>query len=165
MDLMYRLFSKYLDSFVIYFINDILIYFKTKEDHKHHLRLTLQVLRQHQLYAKFSMHGFWLRSVTFMGHVVSDKGVEVDLRNNKVVKNCPKPLTPTDIRRFLGLVGYYRRFMEGFSSIAASLTALTKKKAKLERKKACDKSFQELKDRLTSALVLTFPKYGENYTV
>ncbi|XP_069150471.1 uncharacterized protein [Solanum lycopersicum] len=83
---------------------------------------------------------------------MSDNGVEVNPRETEDVKNWIKPLTPTDIRRFLGLVGYYRRFMEGFSSIAASLTALTKKKAKLERKKACDKSFQELKDRLTSAL-------------
>ena len=95
-----------------------------------HLRLTLQVLRQHQLYAKFNKCEFWLRSVTFQGHVVSDKGVEVDPRKTEVVKNWPKPLTPTDLRRFLGLACYYHKFVEGFSPIAASLTTLNKKKAK-----------------------------------
>ena len=165
MDLMNRVFREYLDSFVIVFIDDILIYSKTKEEHAQHLRLTLQVLRQHQLYAKFSKCEFWLRSVTFLGHVVSDQGVEVDPRKTEAVKKWTKPLTPTDIRSFLGLAGYYRRFVEGFSSIAAPLTALTKKKSKYEWTETCEKSFQELKDRLTSAPVLTLPKSGENYTV
>ena len=164
MDLM-RVFREYLDSFIIVFIDDILIYSKTKEEHEQHLRLTSQVLRQHQLYAKFSKCEFWLRSVTFLGHVVSDQGVEVDPRKTEVVKNLPKPLTPTDIRTFLGLAGYYRRFVEGFSSIAAPLTALTKKKSKYEWTETCEKSFQELKDRLISTPVLTLPKCGENYTV
>ena len=165
MDLMNRVFREYLDSFVIVFIDDILIYSKTKEEHAQHLRLTLQVLRQHQLYAKFSKCEFWLRSVTFLGHVVSDQGVEVDPRKTEAVKKWPKPLTPTDIRSFLGLAGYYRRFVEGFSSIAAPHTALKKNKAKFEWTETCEKSFQELKDRLTSAPVLTLPKSGENYTV
>ncbi|XP_069152666.1 uncharacterized protein [Solanum lycopersicum] len=159
MDLMNRV-REYLDSFVIEFIHDILIYSKTKEEHEQHLTLTLQVLRQHQLYAKFSKCEFWLRSVTFLGHVVSDQGVEVDPRKTEAVKKWPKPLTPTDIRSFLGLGGYYRRFVEGFSSIAAPHTALTKKKSKYEWTETCEKSFQELKDRLTSAPVLTLPKSG-----
>ena len=162
---MNRVFHEYLDSFVIVFIDDILIYSKTKEEHEQHLRLTLQVLRQHQLYAKFSKCEFWLRSVTFLGHVVSDQGVEVDPRKTEAVKKWPKPLTPTDIRSFLGLAGYYRRFVEGFSSIAAPLTTLTKKKSKFEWTDTCEKSFQELKDRLTSTPTLTLPKCGENYTV
>ena len=87
--------------------------------------------------------------MTFLGHVVSDQGVEVDPKKTEAVKNCPKALTPTDIRSFLVLVGYYRGFVEGFSSIAAPLTALTKKKAKFEWAETCEKSFQELKDRLT----------------
>ena len=91
---------------------------------------------------------------------MSDNGVEVNPRETEDVKNWIKPLTPTDIRRFLGLVGYYRRFMEGFSSIAALLTSMTKKKAKFECIEACEKSFQELKDRITSIPVLTLPKYG-----
>ena len=89
-NLMNRVFREYLDSFVIVFINDILMYSKTKEEHEQHLRLTLQVLTQYQLYAKFSKGEFWLRSMTFLGHVVSDQGVEVDPRKTKAVKNWPK---------------------------------------------------------------------------
>ena len=89
-----------------------------------------------------------------MGHIVSDQGVEVDPRKTEAVKNWPKSLTPTDMRSFLGSAGYYRRFVEGFSSIAAPLKALTKKKSKFEWTDTCEKSFQELKDRHTSAQVL-----------
>ena len=97
---------------------------------------------------------------------MSDQGVDVDPRKTEVVKNLPKPLTPTDIRTFLGLSGYYRMFVECFSSIAAPLTALTtKKKANFEWTETCEKSFQELKDRLISTPVLTLPKCGENYSV
>ena len=86
MDLTNRVFREFIDSFVIVFIDEILIYSKTKEEHEQHLRLTLQVLRQHQLYAKFSKCEFLLRSVTFLGHVVSDKGVEVDPMKSEIVK-------------------------------------------------------------------------------
>ena len=132
MNLMKRVFREYLDSFIIKFIDDILIYSKTKEEHEQYLRLTLQVFRQHQLYAKFSKCEFWLKSMTFVGRVVFDRGVEVDPRKIEAVKNWPKPLSPTDIRSFLGLLGYYRKFVGGFSSIATPLTTLTKKKAKFK---------------------------------
>ena len=129
MDLMNRIFREYLDSFVIVFIDYILIYSRTKEEHEQHLRLTLQVLRQHQMYAKFNNCEFLVRSVTFFVCVVSDQGVEVFPRKTKVVKNWEKPLTPTDICSVLGMVGYYRRLVDGVSSIIVPLTALTKKKA------------------------------------
>ena len=138
MDLMNKVFREYLDSFVIVFINDILIYSKTKEEHEQHLRLTLKVLRQHQMYATLSKCEFCLRSVTFLGHVVSDKGVEVDPRNTEVVKNWTKPLTPKDIRSFFRLTGYSGRFVESFSSIASLLTSLTKKKDKFEWIESCE---------------------------
>ena len=96
---------------------------------------------------------------------MSDQGIEVDPRKTESVKNRLKPLTHTDIRSFLGLVGYYRRFVEGFSSIIAQLTALTKKKDMFEWTETCEKSLKKLKDRLTSATVLTLSKYGENYTI
>ena len=96
---------------------------------------------------------------------MSNKGVEVDPKKIKVVKNRPKPLTPTDIRCFLGLADYYRRFVEGFYSIASQLTASTKKKTMFEGTETSGKSFQDLKDRLTSAPVLTLRKCGENYMV
>ena len=133
MDIMNKFFRVYLDSFIIVFIDDILIYSKTKEEHEQHLRLTLQVLTQHQLYAKFSKCEFLLKS--------SDKGVEVDPRKTEVVKNWQKPLTPIDIYRFLGLDSNYRRFLEGFTSIATSVTALTKKKVLFKWTEACEKSF------------------------
>ena len=149
MDLMIRIFCEYIYSLVIVFTDDILIYSKSKKDREQLLRESLQVPRQHQLYAKFSKCEFWLRSMTFLGHVVSDKGVEVEPGKTEVVKNCPKTLTPTDIRRFFGFLGYYSRFMEGFSSIAASMIALTNKKATFDWTEACEKNFMELKDRLT----------------
>ena len=103
--------------------------------------------------------------MTILGYVVFDKSVEVDPRKTEAIKNWPKPLTPTYIRSFLGLAGYYRRFVEGFSSIVAPLTALMKKKLKFEWVETCKKSFQELKHKLTSSLVLTLPNFGENYSV
>ena len=103
--------------------------------------------------------------MTFLGHVVSNQGEEVDPRKTEVFKNCPKPPTPINFRSFLGLAGYYRRIVEGFCSIASLLTALAKKKAKFGLTENYDNSFQELKDRLTSTPVLTLPKSGENYSV
>ena len=97
-----------------------------------------------------------------MGHVVSDKIVDVDLRKTEVVKNSPKPLTPIDIFSFLGLAGYYCRFVEGFSATATSHTTLTKKKAKFEWTEACEKSFQDLKDKLISASMLTLPLHSQH---
>ncbi|WMV43428.1 hypothetical protein MTR67_036813 [Solanum verrucosum] len=97
-----------------------------------HLRIVLQILKDHQLYAKFSKCEFWLKSIAFLGHIVSNMGIEVDLNKTEAVKGWPRPLTPTNIRSFLGLDGYYRRFVEVFSSIASSLTTLTQKKARFE---------------------------------
>ena len=105
MDLMNRVFREYLDSFIVVFIDDILIYFQTKEEREQHLGLTLQVLRQYQLYAKFSKCVFWHRSMTFLGQVMSNQDVEVDPRKTEVVKNWQRPITPTDIHSFLGLAG------------------------------------------------------------
>ena len=119
MDLTNRVFCEYLDSFVIVSIDDILIYSMTREEHEQHLTMALQVFREHQVCMKFSKCEFWLGSVTFCGHVVSDQGVEVDSKKIKSAKNWLRPLTPIDIRSFLGLANYYRRFGEGFSAIGS----------------------------------------------
>ncbi|KAH0773702.1 hypothetical protein KY290_010839 [Solanum tuberosum] len=165
MDLINRGFRQYLDSFVIVFIVDILIYSRSEGEHMDHLRIVLQVLKDHQSYAKFSKCEFWLRLIVFLGHIVSGMGIEVDPKKMNAVKGFPRPLNPTDIKNFLGLAGYNRRFVEGFSSISSPLTALTQKKAKFVWSESCEKSFQELKDRLTSAPVLTLQEGTDGFVV
>ncbi|GJV32209.1 putative reverse transcriptase domain-containing protein [Tanacetum coccineum] len=130
MDLMNRVCKPYLDKFVIVFIDDILIYLKTKEDQENHLRLMLDLLRKEKLYAKFSKCEFWLQEVHFLGHVVNHEGIHVDPSKIEAVKSWKAPMTPSKVRSFLGLAGYYRRFIENFSKIAKPLTSLTQKNQK-----------------------------------
>ena len=92
-------------------------------------------------------------------------GIDVDPKKTEVVKSFPRPLTPTDIRSFLGLAGYYRRFVDRFSSIVSPLTTLTQNKVKFECTETCEKDFQKLKDKLTSALVLTLPDGTKGFIV
>ncbi|KAL5553429.1 hypothetical protein UlMin_040830 [Ulmus minor] len=165
MDLMNRIFREYLDKFVIVFIDDILIYSKSQKEHEQHLRVVLQTLKQHQLYAKFSKCEFWLSSVQFLGHVVSKDGISVDASKIEAVSKWPAPTNVTEIRSFLGLAGYYRRFVEGFSSLSAPLTGLTKKNKKFEWTERCERNFQELKRRLTSAPILIVPSEDEEFTI
>ena len=165
MDLMNRIFQPYLDQFVIVFIDDILIYSGSKEDHEEHMRVVLQILRENQLYAKFSKCQFLLDSVAFFGHVISAEGVYVDPQNIEAIVNWKPPTNVTEIRSFLGLAGYYRKFVEGFSKLAAPLTKLTRKEETFVWSEACQQSFDELKRKLTSAPVLTFPSGQDGYTV
>ncbi|CAJ2633781.1 unnamed protein product [Trifolium pratense] len=165
MDLMNRIFKPFLDQFVIVFIDDILIYSKSKEEHEQHLRLVLQTLRENQLYAKFSKCEFWLDNVTFLGHVVSKNGISVDPSKVEAVQNWPRPTTVKEIRSFLGLAGYYRRFVKNFSKLAFPLTRLTQKKVEFQWTDACEESFQKLKQYLTSAPVLALPTSGGGYAV
>ena len=127
MDLMNRVFRPLLDRFVIVFIDDILVYSKSEDEHAKHLRFVLQTLRDHLLYTKFSKYEFWLEQVSFLGHVVSKDGIQVDPKKIEAVAEWPRPTTVTEIRSFLGLAGYYRRFVKDFSKIAAPLTRLTQK--------------------------------------
>ncbi|GKD27748.1 putative reverse transcriptase domain-containing protein [Tanacetum coccineum] len=127
MDVINRVCRPYLDKFVIVFIDDILIYSKTQEEHVEHLRLVLELLKKEKLYAKFSKCEFWLRKVQFLRHVINGNGIHVDPCKIEAVKNWKAPRTPTKVRSFLGLVGYYRRFIENFSKIAKFLTILTHK--------------------------------------
>jgi len=157
MDLMNRVFMPYLDSFVVVFIDDVLVYSPDEVTHRQHLRVVLEVLREHKLYAKFSKCDFWLREVHFLGHVISSAGVAVDPAMVQAVMDWEVPKTPSEIHSFIGLAGYYRRFIEGFSSIAAPLTKLTRKGEKFVWSEACERSFQLLKAKLTSAPVLVLP--------
>ncbi|KAL4013445.1 hypothetical protein IC575_025615 [Cucumis melo] len=148
MDLMNRVFREFLDTFVIVFIDDILIYSKTEAEHEKHLRMVLQTLRDNKLYAKFSKCEFWLKQVTFLGHVVSKAGVSVDPAKIEAVTGWTRPSIVSEVRSFLGLAGYYRRFVENFSRIATPLTQLTRKGAPFVSSKACEDSFQNLKQKL-----------------
>jgi len=153
--LMNQVFNPSLYSFVIGFVNDILVYSRGRDNHADHLRAVLQTLHQHQLYAKFSKCEFWLDFVKFIGHVVSKEGIKLDPQKITAVKNWPRLITPTKIRSCLGLAGYYRKFVEGFSTLASLLTKLTQKAVKFQWSDTCERSFQELKSRLTTAPVLT----------
>ena len=165
MDLMNRVFQPYLDRFVIIFIDDILVYSGSSEEHSEHLRIVLQTLRGRQLYAKLSKCQFWLDKVAFLGHVISDEGVSVDSQKIEAVVNWKTPKNVSEVRSFLGLTGYYRNFVEGFSRIAAPLTKLTRKDVKYDWVDACQKSFEELKSRLTSARVLALPNGKDGFVI
>jgi hypothetical protein len=125
---MNKIFMKYLDKFVIVFIDDILIYSKNKEEHAKHFKIVLQILREHQFYAKFSKCKFWLDSVEFLGHVISKEGIVVNPSKVQSVLEWNSPKNAKEIRGFLVMVGYYRRFIERFSKIAGPMTKLLKKK-------------------------------------
>ena len=165
MDLMNRIFRLYLDRFVVVFIDDILIYSKDETEHAEHLRIVLQTLRDKQLYAKFSKSEFWLREVGFLGHIVSGDGIRVDPSKISAIVDWKPPKNVTEVKSFLGLAGYYRRFVNGFSIIAAPITRLLRKDVKFEWTEDCQQSFEELKKLLTEALVLIQPESGKEFVV
>jgi hypothetical protein len=165
MDLMHRIFRPHLDKFVIVFIDDILIYSKSKAEHEVHLRIVLELLNKEQLYAKFSKCEFWLSEVQFLGHIINSKGIHVDPIKIEAVRNWPPPTTPTEIRSFLGLAGYYRRFIENFSKIALPLTKLTHKNEAFIWNEEQDLAFEILKDKLCHAPVLSLPDGNDDFVV
>ena len=165
MDLMNRVFKPYLDQFVVVFIDDILVYSKSREEHERHLSIVLQTLRDKQLYAKLMKCEFWLDRVSFLGHVVTKDGISVDPGKVDAVLNWRRPNAMIEIRSFLGLGGYYRRFIKGFSKIALPLTRLTQKGVKFEWSNDCERSFQELKERLVIAHILTIPSSSREFVV
>ncbi|KAI3754605.1 hypothetical protein L1987_54392 [Smallanthus sonchifolius] len=165
MDLMNRVCTPYLDKFVIFFIDDILIYSKSIAEHEEHLCLVLDLLKKEQLYAKFSKCEFWLKEVQFLGHIVNEKGIHVDPAKIEAVKNWQAPKTPTEVRSFLGLAGYYRRFIANFSKIVVPLTALNHKGKPYEWGPKQEEAFQTLKQKLCEAPILTLPDGTEDFVV
>ena len=147
------------------FMDVILIYSPSEEEHEDHLRVVLQLLRDHQLYAKFSKCEFWLTKVRFLGHVVSASCMSVDPEKVEAVMSWERPKSDFEKRSFLGLLGYYRRFIEDFSRLAAPMTRMTRKEVKFKWNDLCQKAFQELKRRLTSAPILIVPERGQRYTM
>ncbi|GJS33391.1 putative reverse transcriptase domain-containing protein [Tanacetum coccineum] len=165
MDLMNRICRTYLDKFLIVFVNDILIYSKTQEEHVKHLRLVLGLLKKEKLYAKFSKCEFWPREVQFLRHVINGNGIHVDPSKIEAVKNWKAPRTPTEVHSFLGLVGYYHRFIKNFSKIAKPLTILTQKCKTFDWGEEQELVFQTLKDKLCNASVLALPDGPEDFAV
>ncbi|GJS97366.1 retrotransposon protein, putative, ty3-gypsy subclass [Tanacetum coccineum] len=165
MDLMNRIFHEYLDKFVIVFIDDILVYSKSEEEHERHLRIVLEILRQKKLYAKFSKCEFWLQQVAFLGHIVSADGIIMDPSKVEAITKWPRPTTVTEVRSFLGLAGYLRRFVEGFSRLALPLTQLMRKGEKFVWTDERQESFEELKRRLVSAPILTLPSGSGGFQI
>jgi len=165
MDMMNCVFREFIDQCVVVFIDDILIYTRSREEHEKHLRTILKILRENKFYAKFKRYKLWLEEVKLLGHVVFKDGTLVDPSKVEVVVNWARPLTIHEIRSFIGLAGYYRRFVEGFSRLAAPLTHITKKNEKFLWTDEYEKSFQELKYRLVSASVLTLPTGSSNFMI
>ncbi|GJR54978.1 putative reverse transcriptase domain-containing protein [Tanacetum coccineum] len=162
-DLMNRVCKPYMDKFIIVFIDDILIYSKNKEEHEEHLKQILELLKKEELYAKFSKCEFWIPKVQFLGHVIDSEGIHVDPAKIESIKDWTSPKSPTEIRQFLGLAGYYRRFIEGFSKIAKPMTKLTQKKVKFEWGDKQEATFQLLKQKLCSAPILALPEGREDF--
>nr|GEV94764.1 putative reverse transcriptase domain-containing protein [Tanacetum cinerariifolium] len=165
MDLMNRVCKLYLDKFVIVFIDNILIYSKTKEEHGEHLKTILKLLKDKKLYSKFSKCGFWINSIQFLRHVIDSSGIHVDPAKIEAIKSWAVPTSPTEVRQFLGLAGYYRRFIKEFSLIAKPLTKLTQKNKPFVWGNNEEEAFQTLKRKLCSASILSLPDGSEDFVV
>ena len=150
---------------MVVFIDDILVYYRTKEEHAKHLHTVLKTLKVHKLYAKFKKCDFWMEKVHFLRRVISKEGVLVDPAKVKPVINWPRPTNITEIRSFLGMVGCYRTFVKGIFKLAPPLTKLLRKYNKFSWTEECKACFQELKQRLVSALVLAIPEGSEGFVV
>ncbi|GKD95262.1 putative reverse transcriptase domain-containing protein [Tanacetum coccineum] len=160
MDMMNRVCKPYLDKFVIVFIDDILIYSKSEGEHAEHLKLILELLKKEELYAKFLKCEFWLSKVKFLDHVIDSEGIHVDPTKIESIKDWASPKTPTKNCQFLGLVGYYRRFIEGFLKIAKPMTKLTQKSVKFEWTKKAKAAFKLLKKKLCKVEARKEENYG-----
>jgi hypothetical protein len=145
MYLMNSVFMPKLDKFVVVFIDDILVYSRNEEEHAGHLHIVLQHLRDHQLYANLSKCDFWLKEIKFLGHTIPQEGIVVDPDKVQEVMNWKPATTIRQIRSFLGLAGYYSRFITNFSRIAKLMTELLKKGVKFEWSQKCEEAFHTLR--------------------
>ncbi|GJX54562.1 putative reverse transcriptase domain-containing protein [Tanacetum coccineum] len=150
---------------VIIGIDWLSMYHARKQEHEEHLKLILELLKKEELYAKFSKCEFWILKVQFLGHVINSQGIHVDPAKIESIKDWASPKTPMEIRQFLGLDGYYRRFVEGFSKIVKSMTKLTQKNVMFDWGDKQEASFQLLKEKLGSAPILALPEGVENFIV
>jgi hypothetical protein len=162
---MNSVFMEELDKFVVVFIDGILVFSKSKKEHEEHLRIVLQRLCDHQLYAKFTKCEFWLSKVQFLGHVVSSEGISVDPGKVREVLDWKPPRTVHQVHSFLGLAGYYPRFILNFSKISKPITDLLKEEEKFVWNVKRDEAFQTLKKLLTTSPVLAQPDITKSFDV
>jgi hypothetical protein len=165
MNLMNSVFMDYLDKFMVVFIDDILIYSQSEEEHVDHLKMVLQRLREHQLYAKLSKCEFWIDEVLFLGHIINKDGLVVDPKKVIDILKWKAPIDARGIKSFIGMVGYYRRFIEGFSKIAKPMTALLANKVVFKWTQKCQEAFEALKEKLTTVPVLVLPDVHKPFSV
>jgi hypothetical protein len=165
MYLMNSVFMDYLDKFIVVFIDDILIYSQNEQEHEEHLRKVLQRLRDCQLYAKLSKCEFWISKVLFLGHIINWDGLAVDPKKVAAILDWKAPKDVWGIKSFIGMAGYYRRFIEGFSKIAKPMTVLLAKKVEFKWTSARQEAFEMLKQKLTTAPVLVLPDFHKPFSV
>jgi hypothetical protein len=167
MSLMNQVLSEYLDKFVVVYLDDILIYSQTLEEHTKHVRAVMNTLRKEKLYCKQSKCEFYQHEVKFLGYIVGANGLKVDPAKVEAVKAWPIPSSVTDVRSFLGFVGFYRKFIAGHSRLTAPLSDLTKDAngVKFQWNPAAQESFEKMKEALCSAPVLVLPDPKFPYVV
>ncbi|GJX28472.1 putative nucleotidyltransferase, ribonuclease H [Tanacetum coccineum] len=165
MDLMNRVCKPYLDKFVIVFIDDILIYSHNEKEHEEHLKTILEILKKEELYAKIFKCEFWINTVKLLGHMIDSSDIYVNPAKIEAVKNWASPTTPSEIRQFIGLACYYRRFIEGFSKIAKPMTELMQKNQKFDWGEEQEEAFQLLKHKLCAAPILALPEGSDDFMV
>ena len=162
---MNRVFQPFLDKFVVVYLDDIVIYSKTLDDHVQHLRQVFQVLRENELYVKKEKCEFARKEVTFLGHVVGDGKIKMDKAKVQAILDWEPPKRVTELRSFLGLVNYYRRFIQGYSSIASPRTDLLKKNKPWAWDEKCKRAFETLKEVVVKEPVLAVLDHTKVYEV
>jgi hypothetical protein len=165
MCLMNGVFREYLDKFVIVFLDEILTYSKSEEEHENHLRMVLQVLRENQLYEKLSKCSFYQNIIHYLGHIIYEEGIAVDPKKIEAIEGWRTPKNVMEVRSFIGLDGYYRSFIAGFSRIAHPITSFQRKGKKFQWTKECEKRFHQLKKLSTSAPIMKIVYLNEDFVV
>jgi len=162
--IMNELFCPYLRKFMLVFFDDILIYSKTWKEHLQHLEQVLVVLEEHQFYAKKSKCTFGKEEVEYLRHIISKEGVKVDPNKIKAIREWPKPVNISKLRGFLGLTGYYRRFIKNYAHVTAPLTNLLKKNS-FQWNDEAEKCFEDLKEVMFNAPVLATPNFSKPFVI
>ena len=165
MRLMNHVLRTFIGKFVVVYFDDILIYSKSLDEHVEHIKCVLAILRKACLYANLTKCTICTDKVVFLGFVVSAHGIEVDEEKIKAVREWKPPQNVSQVRSFLGLAGFYRRFVKDFSSIAAPINELTKKDISFQWGEAQEKAFEELKKKLTSAPLLALLDFGKTFEI